>query len=107
MNNVVVRVLYLLRILHRRIIVYRALTASLATALYGNKMLDCLLSRSQRLVGLSSKLRVLSEGNLDHDHNDRVWLIVKSNQSSTCRSCNNVDEPIYNSRNESAEMFVV
>ena len=56
MNNVVT-VLYLLRALHRRIIVYCALSkiqnlddafrASLATAIYGNKMLDCLLSRSQ------------------------------------------------------------
>ena len=50
MNNVVVTVLYLLRALHRRIIVYRKLSkiqhirASLATAIYGNKMLDCLLS---------------------------------------------------------------
>ena len=26
--------------------------ASLATAIYGNKMLDCLLSRSQRFIGL-------------------------------------------------------
>ena len=58
MNNVVVTVLYLLRALHRRIIVYRILskiqriTASLAMAIYDNKMLDCLLSRSQRLIGL-------------------------------------------------------
>ena len=49
-NNVVVTVLYLLRALHRRIIVYRILSkiqrirASLDTAIYGTKMLDRLLS---------------------------------------------------------------
>ena len=58
MNNVVVTVLYLLRALHRRIIVYRILQkikrirASLATAIYDNKQSDCLLSRSQGLIGL-------------------------------------------------------
>ena len=58
-NNVVVTVLYLLRALHRRIIVYRILQknqrirASLATAIYDTKKRpDCLLSRSQRLIGL-------------------------------------------------------
>ena len=57
-NNVVVTVLYLLRALHRRIIVYRILSkilcirASLATAIYDNKLSDSLLSRSQRLIGL-------------------------------------------------------
>ena len=62
MNNVVVTVLYLLRALHQRIIMYhnyivknskrrRLIRASLAKAIYGNKMLDCLLSRSQRLIG--------------------------------------------------------
>ena len=60
MNNVVVTVLYLSRALHRRIIVYRIIVknpkiercikASLSTAIYGNKMIDCLLSRSQRLI---------------------------------------------------------
>ena len=55
-NNVVVTVLYLLQALHRRVIVYRLLSkiqrmrASLATAIYGNKMLACLLPRSQRLI---------------------------------------------------------
>ena len=50
MNTVVVAVLYLLRALHRRIIVYRILSkmqrirASLATAIHGNKLSDCLLS---------------------------------------------------------------
>ena len=58
MNSVAVTVLYLLRALHRRIIVYRILSkiqrirASLATAIYDNKLSDCLLSRSQRLIGL-------------------------------------------------------
>ena len=50
----------LLRVLHRRIVVYRILykiqrvRASLATAIiiYDDKLSDCLLSRSQRLVGL-------------------------------------------------------
>ena len=57
-NSVVVTVLYLLRALHRRIIVYRILSkiqrirASLATALHGNKLSDCLLSRSQMLISL-------------------------------------------------------
>ena len=57
-NNVVVTVLYLLWALHRRFIVYRILykiqriRASLATAIYDNKLLDCLLSRSQGLIGL-------------------------------------------------------
>ena len=57
-NNVVVTVLYLLRALHRRILVYRILSkiqligANLAAAIYGNKMLECLLSRSQSLNGL-------------------------------------------------------
>ena len=49
-NNVVVTVLCLLRAVHRRIIVYRIkllskiqrISASLATAIYGNTMLDCL-----------------------------------------------------------------
>ena len=60
MNSVVVTVLYLSRALHRRIIVYRILSkiqrirASLATAIYDNKLLDCLLSRSQRLIGHSA-----------------------------------------------------
>ena len=50
-NNVVVTVLYLLRALHRRIIVYRIvyknqrIRASLATAIYEKKQSDCLLSR--------------------------------------------------------------
>ena len=58
MNNVVVTVLYLLRALHQRIIVYRILykikriRASLVTAIYDNKQSDCLLSRSQGLIGL-------------------------------------------------------
>ena len=59
MNNVVVTVLYLLRALHRRIIVYRILykneriRASLATAIYDKKtVIDCLLSRSHGLIGL-------------------------------------------------------
>ena len=57
-NNVVVTVFYLLRALHRRIIVYRILQknqrlrASLATAIYDNKQSGCLLSRSQGLIGL-------------------------------------------------------
>ena len=57
-NSVVVTVLYLLRALHRRIIVYRILSkmqrlrASLATAIYDNKQSGCLLSRSQRLIEL-------------------------------------------------------
>ena len=57
-NNVVVTVLYLLRALHRRIIVYRILyknqriRASLATAIYDKKQSDCLLSRSQGLIRL-------------------------------------------------------
>ena len=57
MNNVVVTVLYLVRALHRRIIVDRILykiqriRASLATAIYDNKQSDCLLSRSQGLIG--------------------------------------------------------
>ena len=57
-NKVVVTVLYLLQALHRRIIVYRILyknqriRASLATAIYDNKQSDCLLSRSQGLIGL-------------------------------------------------------
>ena len=58
-NNVVDTVLYLLRALHRRIIVYRILyknqriRASLATAIYDKKnQSDCLLSRSQGLIGL-------------------------------------------------------
>ena len=57
-NSVVVTVLCLLRTLHRRIIAYRILSniqlirASLATAIYDNKQSDCLLSRSQRLIGL-------------------------------------------------------
>ena len=55
-NSVVVTVLYLLRLLHRRIIVYRILSkmqrirASLATAIYDNKQSDCLLSRSQPIL---------------------------------------------------------
>ena len=57
MNNVVVvTVLYLLRTLHRRIIVYHILSkikrASLAAAIYDNKQSDCLLSRSQGLFSL-------------------------------------------------------
>ena len=57
-NNIVVTVLYLLRALQRRIIVYRILyknqriQASLATAIYDKKQSDCLLSRSQGLIGL-------------------------------------------------------
>ena len=58
-NNVVVAVLYLLRTLHRRIIVHRILykkqriRASLATAAIHDKIQsDCLLSRSQGLIGL-------------------------------------------------------
>ena len=58
-NNVAVTVLYLLRALHRRIIVCRIvlyknqrIRASLATAIYDNKQSDGLLSRSQGFVGL-------------------------------------------------------
>ena len=57
-NSVVVTVLYLLRALHRRIIVCRILSkiqrirASLATDIYDIKQSDCLLSRSQGLIGL-------------------------------------------------------
>ena len=56
-NNVVVTVLYLLREPHRRISVSyivknpklrRPIKASLSTAIYGNKMCHCLLSRLQR-----------------------------------------------------------
>ena len=32
----------------------RVIRASLATAIYDNKLSDCLLSRSQRLIGLST-----------------------------------------------------
>ena len=59
MNSVVVTVLYLLRALHRQIIVYRIyckknqrVRASLAAAIYDKKQSDCLLSRSQGLIGL-------------------------------------------------------
>ena len=71
MNNVVVTVLYLLWALHRRIIVYhilykkKHLRASLATAIYDNKQSDCLLSRSQGLIGLEITA-------------DRVYLIKKN-----------------------------
>ena len=59
-NNIVVTVLYLFWALHRRIIAYRInyckknqrIRASLATTIYNKKQSDCLLSRSQGLVGL-------------------------------------------------------
>ena len=58
-NSVVVTVLYLLRALHRRILLYgillskiQRIRASLATANYDNKLSDCLLCRSQRLIEL-------------------------------------------------------
>ena len=61
MNSVIVTVFYVLRALHRRIIVHRILSkmqrirASLSTAIYDNKQSDCLLSRSQRLIGLTPR----------------------------------------------------
>ena len=56
-NNVVVTVLHLLRALHRRISVSdivkkQRIRASLATAIYDKRQSDCLLSRSQGLIGL-------------------------------------------------------
>ena len=57
-NNVVVTVLYLLRALHQRIIVYRIVKKPTHTSecSYGHlrykNQSDCLLSRSQGLIGL-------------------------------------------------------
>ena len=58
MNSVVVTVVYLLQALHQRIVVCRILLykmqrirASLDTAIYDNKLSNCLVSRSQRLIG--------------------------------------------------------
>ena len=57
-NSVIVTVLHFLRALQRRNIVYRIFSkiqrirAGIATAIYDNQLSDCLLSRSQRLIGL-------------------------------------------------------